>query len=168
MSGKQYLLLNIILNMSFSALDTADRSTVSYVSKDTVHWYCSSVIWHCWLGVRKSVRLVEIEWWINTVDVLICLERDADCFAYCPAYATAMPKPHHLVPHLNPDWFNLSGTHLPTYPGRPRVVGSSCWVSCLSAVCYSQDWRNTAKCDKVAIAQNVSIHCVCRNRIKKQ
>ena len=23
------------------------------------------------------------------------------------------PKPHHLLPHLNPDWFYLSGTGLP-------------------------------------------------------
>ena len=26
-------------------------------------------------------------------------------FAYGPADATAIPKPHHLVSHLNPDWF---------------------------------------------------------------
>ena len=29
-------------------------------------------------------------------------------FAYGPADATAIPKPHHLLPHLNPDWFYLS------------------------------------------------------------
>ena len=33
-------------------------------------------------------------------------------FAYGPADATATPKPRHLLPHLNPDWFNLSGTGL--------------------------------------------------------
>jgi len=26
-------------------------------------------------------------------------------FAYGPADATAISKPHHLLPHLNPDWF---------------------------------------------------------------
>ena len=26
-------------------------------------------------------------------------------FAYGPADATAIPKPHHLLPHSNPDWF---------------------------------------------------------------
>jgi len=26
-------------------------------------------------------------------------------FACGPADATAIPKPHHLLPHLNPDWF---------------------------------------------------------------
>jgi len=34
-------------------------------------------------------------------------------FAYGPADATAIPKPHQLLPHLNPDWFYLSGTGLP-------------------------------------------------------
>ena len=33
-------------------------------------------------------------------------------FAYGPADATAIPKPHHLLLHLNPDWFYLSGTGL--------------------------------------------------------
>jgi len=31
-------------------------------------------------------------------------------FAYGPADATAVPKLHHLLTHLNPDWFYLSGT----------------------------------------------------------
>jgi len=34
-------------------------------------------------------------------------------FAYGPADVTAIPKPHHLLPHLNPNWFYLSGTGLP-------------------------------------------------------
>jgi len=34
-------------------------------------------------------------------------------FAYDPADVTAVPKSHHLLPHLNPDWFYLSGTGLP-------------------------------------------------------
>jgi len=33
--------------------------------------------------------------------VVICLERGADC----AADATAIPKAHLLLPHLNPDWF---------------------------------------------------------------
>ena len=36
-----------------------------------------SVLWHCWLGVRKSIWPVKIEWW--GVDVVICLEWGADC-----------------------------------------------------------------------------------------
>jgi len=37
--------------------------------------------------------------------VVICLEQGADFFACGPADATAIPKPHHLLPRLNPDWF---------------------------------------------------------------
>jgi len=36
-----------------------------------------SVLWHCWLGVRKSTQPVQIEWW--GVDVVVCLVRGADC-----------------------------------------------------------------------------------------
>jgi len=36
-----------------------------------------SVLWHCWLGIRKSIQPVKIEWW--GVGVVICLERGADC-----------------------------------------------------------------------------------------
>ena len=32
---------------------------------------------------------------------------------YGPADATAFAKLRHLLPHLNPDWFYLSGTSLP-------------------------------------------------------
>ena len=35
-------------------------------------------------------------------------------FAHGPADATAIPIPHLLLPHLNPDWFYLSGTGLPS------------------------------------------------------
>jgi len=75
----------------------------------------SSVLWHCWLGVRKSIRPVNIEWW--GVSVVICLERGADCLQYDAIYCWChcIAKPHHLLPHLNPDWFYLSGT------GSPRL-----------------------------------------------
>ena len=46
--------------------------------------------------------------------MVICLERDADCLHnYGPADATAIPKPHHLLPR-----FPLCFTFLvPAYPG---------------------------------------------------
>ena len=34
------------------------------------------------------------------------------CFCY-QCFDTAIPKRHYLLPHLNPDWFYLSGTGLP-------------------------------------------------------
>jgi len=36
-----------------------------------------SLLWRCWLGVGKSIRPVQIEWWC--VGVVIWLERGADC-----------------------------------------------------------------------------------------
>ena len=42
-----------------------------------VHWLMPSVLWHCWLGIRKSIQSVKIECW--GVGVVICLERGADC-----------------------------------------------------------------------------------------
>ena len=33
----------------------------------------------------------------------VCSE--VQVFAYSPADASAIPKPQHLLPHLNPDWF---------------------------------------------------------------
>jgi len=36
-----------------------------------------SVLWHCWLGIRKSIWSVKIKWW--GVGVVICPERGADC-----------------------------------------------------------------------------------------
>jgi len=35
------------------------------------------LFWHCWLGIRKSIRPVKIEWW--GVGVVLCLEPGADC-----------------------------------------------------------------------------------------
>ena len=37
-------------------------------------------------------------------------------FAYGPADATAIPKPHHLLRHLHPDWFHLSGASFTQTP----------------------------------------------------
>ena len=37
----------------------------------------STVFWHCYLGVGKSIQPVKIEWWV--VDVVVCLERGVDC-----------------------------------------------------------------------------------------
>jgi len=44
--------------------------------------------------------------------VVICMEQGG-LFAHGPADATAIPKPYHLLRHLNPDWLYLSGTGLP-------------------------------------------------------
>ena len=46
-------------------------------------------------------------------------------FAYGPADATVFPKPHRLLPHLNPDWFYLSGTGLQVVLEKRPLNGCS-------------------------------------------
>ena len=101
--------LHLLLYVLFNCVDI-----FIWLSGICVRFYVilPSLLWHCWLGVRKSIRPVKIDWWC--VGVVVCLERGVDCFwSYGPADATAVPKPHHLLPHSNPDWFYLSGTGLP-------------------------------------------------------
>jgi len=52
----------------------------------------------------------KIEWW--GVDVVICLERGAHRL-HMSSWCRCIPKPHHLLPHLNPYWFYLSSTGIP-------------------------------------------------------
>ena len=66
-----------------------------------------SLLWHCWFGVGKSIRPVNIE--RCGVGVVICLERGADCLhmvqlmpvhpkATCPSLASFKSKLILLVP----------------------------------------------------------------------
>ena len=62
------------------------------------------------VGWKKEIRPVKIEW--LGVGVVIFLGRGADCL-HMVQLMPFIPKPHRLLPHLNPDWFYLSGTGLP-------------------------------------------------------
>jgi len=42
-----------------------------------IHVFIHSLLWHCRLGVMKSIQPVKIAWW--GVGVVICLQRGADC-----------------------------------------------------------------------------------------
>jgi len=57
------------------------------------HPACKNWVMRCWCGYLSAVR--------------------CRLFAYGPADAAAISKPHHLLPHLNPYWLYLSGTCLP-------------------------------------------------------
>jgi len=70
-----------------------------------------SVLRHCRLRVKKSAQTVKIEWW-GVGDWCGYLS-GARCRWSHPANATAITKPHHILPHFNPDWFYLSDTSLP-------------------------------------------------------
>jgi len=58
------------------------------------------------MGVKKSIRPVKLS---DEVSGARCR-----LFAYGPADATAIPKPH-------PDWFYLSGTGLPGCSGKEAI-----------------------------------------------
>ena len=80
--------------------------TICYDSCDTIY-HVPSVLWHCWFGIRKSIRPVKnwvMKCWCGYLTGVRCR-----LFAYGPANATAF----HLLPHSNPDWFYLSDTSLP-------------------------------------------------------
>ena len=63
------------------------------VGRQEEHPACKNWLLTCWCGCLSGARC----------RLLAC----------GPADATAIPKPHYLLPHLNPDWFYLSGTSLP-------------------------------------------------------
>jgi len=75
-----------------------------------------SVLWHCWLGVRKSIRPVKTEWWGVGVD--ICLEKGADCLHIWSSWCLCILKTHNLLPHLT---LQIGFTFLvPPYAGCPK------------------------------------------------
>jgi len=54
------------------------------------------------VGRQEEHSAWKIEWWGVGV---VMSEARCRLFAYGPADVTAIPKPHHLLPHLNPNWF---------------------------------------------------------------
>jgi len=70
----------------------------------------------CWCGYLSGVR--------------------CRLFAYGPADAIAVPKPHHLFPDLNPDWF------LPRDAMHPQYMLWPCVCVCLSQVGVLLKWLN--------------------------
>ena len=84
-----------------------------------VYFLTISELWHCWLGVWKSIWPVKL-----SDEVLVWLSVWSECrlFVYGPADATVIPKPRHLLPHLNPDWFYLYGAGLPRFFSGKEAV----------------------------------------------
>jgi len=50
--------------------------------------------------------------WVMGVGVVICLEQGADCLHMVQLMPLHPKKTHHILPHLNPDWFYLSADRL--------------------------------------------------------
>ena len=66
----------------------------------TVLTVLPSVLWHCWLGIRKSIQPVK-NWMMRCWCGFLNGARWR-LFAYGPADATAIQTPRHLSPDLNP------------------------------------------------------------------
>jgi len=72
------------------------------------------VLWRCWLGARKSIWPVK-SWAMKCWCGYLSGTRYR-LFAYGPADVSTVPKPNHLLLHLNLDWFCFL---VPAYPGCP-------------------------------------------------
>ena len=78
----------VYVNASFICFAaTSAIDTVGWV----IHWHqeehsaCKNWVMRCWCGHLSGAK--------------------CRLFAYGPADSTAIPKPHRLLPHLNPDQF---------------------------------------------------------------
>ena len=72
-------------------------------------WLC--VLWHCWLGVRKSIQSLKIEWWGVGCGYLSGAR--SRLFAYSPADSTATPQPPSSLALFKPRlvlpfWYRLT------------------------------------------------------------
>ena len=65
------------------------------------HAACKKLVMRCWCGCLSGAR--------------------CRLFAYCPADATAVPKPHHLLPRLNPDYLTFLVMAYPGCPGKKAI-----------------------------------------------
>ena len=77
-----------------------------------------SVLWHCWLGIRKSIRPVKIEWW--GIGVVICLEWGTDCLHMVHLMPLHPTAPSSLVSFKSrvvlPFWYRLTQVVLEKRP----------------------------------------------------
>ena len=97
------LKMNLEVKMNFQVFLKVPVSATC--STEAVLCFCvivkPSVLWHCRFGVRKSIQSVKIEWW-GAVVVIVWSEVQIVCI--WSSWCHFIPKPHHLLPHFNPEW----------------------------------------------------------------
>ena len=117
------MLLGLFIRLTYTIITTL------FLQEE--HPACKNWVMGCWGGYLSGAR--------------------CRLFAYNPVDATAIPKPHHLFLHLNPDWFYLSGC-----PGKEAVKG--CSVAAAAAVySSSHSTMNVALCCRVYQTSNFVI-----------
>jgi len=70
-----------------------------------------SVLWHCWLGVRKRTRPGKI--FSDNVPVWLSVWSEVQIVCIWSSWCHCIPNRRHLFPHLHPYWFYLFGSGLP-------------------------------------------------------
>jgi len=88
-----YRLRNDLYCVEWGVKLYSNQALTLLVGRQEEHPACKNRVMRCWCGYLTAVR--------------------CRLFAHGPADATAIPKPHHFSPHVNPDWFYLSGSGLP-------------------------------------------------------
>jgi len=105
------------IQIAFTFLVPADAGSPGQRAvKRVCVYYVPSVLWHCWLGIRKSIRPVKIEWW--GVGVVICLQRGASCLYMDQLMPLLSQTPSSRVKYrlVLPFWYRLAPVVLEKRP----------------------------------------------------
>jgi len=103
------LICSITVGMSSHNSSNCDLNKCCFIIKEV-----PSVLWHCWLGIKKSIQPIKIEWRGAGVD--ICLERGANCLHM--VQLMPLPSPNPIISCLI--LIQTGSTCLvPAYPGCP-------------------------------------------------
>ena len=129
--------------------------------------------WHCWLGVRKSIRPVQTEWW--DAGVVTCLERGADCLhtvELMPLHPQTPSPPVSFKSRLvSPLWYWLTQLVVRNRPLNGCTSSSCCCsssrvvVNLINFMTYNSSYlpRNHIQAllkDKAMMQEKVHGRCV--------
>ena len=84
--------------------------------QDVISYYCMFTI-KCCLQCFDTVnwasgRAYGLQKLSDEVLVWLSVWTEVQIVCIWSSWCHCIPKPHHLLPHLNPDWFYLSGTEV--------------------------------------------------------
>ena len=119
-SRRTLVSLHIITMMHTTATDTTHIYTRRYNSHFTRKPFSAFSALTLFMGVRKSIRSVKIEWWVW---LSVCSEVQIACIQ--SSWCHCIPKPDNVLLHLNSDWFYLSSTGLPRLSWKRGRISSS-------------------------------------------
>ena len=115
-----------------------------------LHWdldkiFCVSRLWILFsqyfsLWWIKLTTLLALQYWAIVSTEWWGVWPRCRLLAYGPADATVIPKPHHLLPHVNTDWFYLSVPCLPRLSWKKKAVKRTGVVVAAAAAVVSTGW----------------------------